>query len=295
MSYTKLDSSITDSTIWQAPDTTRIVWITMLAMADQNGYIGGSVPGLAGRARVSLDACVAALECLTEPDKWSRTKEHEGRRIAVADGGWVLLNHAKYRATQNADDRRERSRVAMADLRASRKQLTPVRKQLASVNHGVNELTKLTQAEAEAETEARSQDKPASAGSCSSVDKQPAEAGEKSKGLPDCPHLDALALWRECLPALPQHLPEQWRGARADHLRARWRETAEQKGWTEREQGLAYLRKLFGYVGRSEFLTGKAQSTTPGKRPFVVELEWLVNPTNWAKVLEGKYHEEQAA
>lgn len=139
------------------------------------------------------------------------------------------------------------------------------------------------------------QDQPAVAGSRSSVDDQPAQAGEKVKGLPDCPHLDALALWRECLPALPQHLPEQWRGARADHLRARWRETAEQKGWTEREQGLAYLRKLFGYVGRSEFLTGKAQSTTPGKRPFVVELEWLVNPTNWAKVLEGKYHEEQAA
>lgn len=155
MSYTKLDSSITDSTIWQASDTTRIVWITMLAMADQNGYIGGSVPGLAGRARVSLDACVKALECLTEPDIWSRTKEHEGRRIAEADGGWVLLNHAKYRATQNADDRRERSRVAMADLRASRKQLTPVRKQLASVNGKVNELTKLTQAEAEAETEAK--------------------------------------------------------------------------------------------------------------------------------------------
>jgi hypothetical protein len=26
----------------------------------------------------------------------------------------------------------------------------------------------------------------------------------------------------------------------------------------------------------------------------VIELEWLVNAANWAKVLEGKYHEEMA-
>ncbi len=150
MTYTKLDAGITDSTIWQAPDTTRLVWITMLAMADQNGYVGASMPGLAGRARVALDACVEAVKTLESPDEWSRTKEHEGRRVAPADGGWVLLNHDKYRAKQNADDRRERSRIAMAELRANRKRAaTPV--------NGEQPLTvlalgspKLSQAEAEA-------------------------------------------------------------------------------------------------------------------------------------------------
>lgn len=102
-----------------------------------------------------------------------------------------------------------------------------------------------------------------------------------------------LALWAEVLPALPQHLPSQWRGTRADHLRARWRETAVEKGWTSAEQGLAYLRRLFAYVGQSEFLSGRSRPQ-PGKRPFVIELEWLVNPTNWAKVHEGKYHGEAA-
>ncbi len=118
----------------------------------------------------------------------------------------------------------------------------------------------------------------------------------KPKGPPDCPHADVLALWAEVLPAMPQHLPDHWRGARADHLRTRWRETAIAKGWTSKAEGLAYLRKLFAYVGRSQFLTGRAPSSRPGVRPFVIELEWLVNPTNWAKVVEGKYHaEEQAA
>lgn len=113
------------------------------------------------------------------------------------------------------------------------------------------------------------------------------------QGPPDCPHLAVLALWAEVLPALPQHLPSQWRGTRADHLRARWRETAVEKGWTSAEQGLAYLRRLFAYVGQSEFLSGRSRPQ-PGKRPFVIELEWLVNPTNWAKVHEGKYHGEAA-
>jgi uncharacterized protein YdaU (DUF1376 family) len=110
----------------------------------------------------------------------------------------------------------------------------------------------------------------------------------------DCPHLHVLELWAEVLPDLPRHDPEQWRGARADHLRSRWRETATLKKWQNEEAGLTYFRKLFSYVGQSEFLTGKAKSRD-GKRPFVIELEWLVKPINWAKVIEGKYHAEVTA
>jgi hypothetical protein len=115
----------------------------------------------------------------------------------------------------------------------------------------------------------------------------------KPAGPPDCPHLAILALWAEVLPALPQHLPSQWRGTRAGHLRARWRETAVEKGWKTEAEGLAYLRKLFGYVGQSRFLTGRAR-TVGDKPPFVAELAWLVMPQNWAKTIEGKYHSEAA-
>ena len=115
----------------------------------------------------------------------------------------------------------------------------------------------------------------------------------KAWSPPDCPHLDVLSLWADVLPSMPQHLPKQWKGARADHLRARWRETAEEKRWPDQAAGLAYFRKLFAYVGQSKFLTGRA-NTAPGNRPFVIELEWLVNPTNWAKVIEGKYHQDAA-
>jgi len=109
--------------------------------------------------------------------------------------------------------------------------------------------------------------------------------------LPDCPHLELLADWAEILPEMPQHDPEMWGGTRADHLRARWRETAARRKWTSTQQGRNYFRKLFGWCRSSAFLMGRTTPTL-GRRPFNFELEWLVNPGNWARVHEGKYHED---
>src|ERR1051325_7827971 len=118
LTFTKLFSSITESSIWMEPDATRLVWITMLAMSDQNGFVFGSVPGLAHRARVSIEDCRAALRTLLEPDHESRTPDHEGRRIAVVDGGWALLNHAKYRKILSVESIRESKRAYMRRIRS---------------------------------------------------------------------------------------------------------------------------------------------------------------------------------
>ena len=106
--YTKLFNSILASTIWREDDKTRLVWITLLAMVDKNGIVEASVPGLADLARVSIEDCEKAIDNLQKPDKYSRSQEHDGRRIVKIDGGWVVLNHAKYRAKMSEDDRRER-------------------------------------------------------------------------------------------------------------------------------------------------------------------------------------------
>ena len=103
-SYTKLFSSIITSTIWMEDDTTRILWITLLVMADQHGEVYSSIPGLARVAGMSVGEAVAALEKLLGPDEYSRTPDYEGRRIAPIEGGWELLNHAKYRLLASRDD-----------------------------------------------------------------------------------------------------------------------------------------------------------------------------------------------
>ena len=124
--YTKLFSSLIGSTIWRAPDHTRLVFITMLAMADKNGIVEASIPGLADLAHVSIDNCKRALADLQAPDEYSRTKDEEGRRIFEEDGGWRLINHAKYRAKMSSDDRREYNRKKQAEYRAAKRESTPV-------------------------------------------------------------------------------------------------------------------------------------------------------------------------
>jgi hypothetical protein len=115
--YTKLFGSIVDSTIWRESKETKIVWITMLAKANKEGIVEASLPGLADASRVSIEECQDALKCLSSPDKYSRTKDFEGRRIEEVDGGWRVLNHAKYRAKMNADERREYFRLKKQEQR----------------------------------------------------------------------------------------------------------------------------------------------------------------------------------
>lgn len=86
------------STLWVGADpATKVVWITMLALSDQFGKVEGSLPGLAHASNVSLDGTSKALNYFRAPDPHSQTKDHEGRRIEDTDGGWLILNYAKYR------------------------------------------------------------------------------------------------------------------------------------------------------------------------------------------------------
>lgn len=152
-SYVKLFSTITTSTIWEAPHATRIVWVTMLALTDRRGEIQASVPGLARIANVSLAECEAALDAFLAPDRYSRTEEHEGRRIEKIDGGWRLLNYRKYRERLDEDATRERKRIWDRENRPSgsarKSDKPPVRRQSDASP------TSPTQAEAEAEAEAK--------------------------------------------------------------------------------------------------------------------------------------------
>lgn len=124
ITFTKLFSSITASTIWTESSDTRVVWVTMLAMADRRGRIFASIPGLANIAQVSLEACEVAVERFLAPDKYSRTQEQEGRRIEPLEGGggWRLINHAKYRDIRDAEETKAYKSEWMRKSRAAKKE-----------------------------------------------------------------------------------------------------------------------------------------------------------------------------
>jgi hypothetical protein len=148
--YAKLWSSIVHSTVWQEPLPTKVVWVTMLALSDMRGYVGASVPGLAHAAGVTVPECEAALERFLAPDPYSRTKEHEGRRIVVEDGGWRLLTYEKHREAKAEEDRRIQNREAQKRWRENRKK----RKQDSNAPNAYRNGNNQTSAQAEASTEA---------------------------------------------------------------------------------------------------------------------------------------------
>jgi len=95
--FVKLQSSILDSSIWLEDAETRLVWITMLAMADPDGLVEASVRAIAHRARVTEEGCQRAVQSFQEPDPDSKDREHEGRRVERVDRGFLILNYRKYR------------------------------------------------------------------------------------------------------------------------------------------------------------------------------------------------------
>lgn len=125
--FTKLFSSITESTVWCEPDPVRIVWITMLAMSDRQGRVWASIPGLANRARVSIADCQVAIDKFLAPDPYSRTPDHEGRRIEPIDGGWQLINHSKYVGQRDEESRRTYQREWLRKRRQNVSTIDPSR------------------------------------------------------------------------------------------------------------------------------------------------------------------------
>lgn len=117
--FTKLFGSIVHSTIWREPTTTRIVWITMLALKDGKGDVHASVPGLADAARVTREECEDALKRLGSPDPDSSNKLHEGRRVIPIEGGWFVVSHQKYSRMLSIEERRERDAARKRLQRAS--------------------------------------------------------------------------------------------------------------------------------------------------------------------------------
>ena len=113
--------------------------------------------------------------------------------------------------------------------------------------------------------------------------------------LPACPHLELLNIFAEKLPELPQPKPELWEGQRAKNLSARWKWclTAKKRSGeryaTTKAEALDFFERYFGYVAKSDFLTGR------DGRWSGCDLAWLVKADNFAKVLQGNYENRQEA
>ena len=126
----------------------------MLALADKNGEVQASIPGLARIAGVSVSDCETAIGKFLAPDRYSRTTDDEGRRIEPIEGGWVLINHAKYREMASRDEAREADTKRKRRYREQLKRNGKLSQNVRDMSHDVPKNLHIAEADTEAEAKA---------------------------------------------------------------------------------------------------------------------------------------------
>lgn len=117
----------------------------------------------------------------------------------------------------------------------------------------------------------------------------PACNEEKDQGsrMPPCPYDRIVTLYHEILPELPR--VATLTSKRRSWITARWRSVCTTEKVASQADGLDLFRGYFSLVRKSPFLMGMKQPGKGHSRTFKADLEWLMNESNFTKVVEGKY------
>ncbi len=112
---------------------------------------------------------------------------------------------------------------------------------------------------------------------------------EVGNGLPKVCHQEVIDLYHKHLPTLRR--VEVWNDTRKAYLSQRWREVAQELSAGKQigpEAVLVWFGDFFEHIGKSKFLTGRVSDKSG--RAFTADLEWILKASNFAKIVEGKYH-----
>jgi hypothetical protein len=93
----------------------------------------------------------------------------------------------------------------------------------------------------------------------------------------NCPQKEIIEAYHQHLPQLPTI--QVWDDQSAKRLRQRWRQDPKC-------QSIDFWVEYFKWVAQSRFLMGQVND-------FQADLHWLVRPTNFAKVINGRYHNKK--
>lgn len=74
-------------------------------------------------------------------------------------------------------------------------------------------------------------------------------------------------------------------------MKSRWVQASKPseyspKGYNSLEDGLAWWDSFFGYIAND---TSLAKGFETNGRTWQPDLVWIINPTNFAKIIDGKY------
>jgi hypothetical protein len=135
MGFTKLDSKIRDSSIWEEPSDVLKLFFTFCTMSDPEGNVRATIKSIYRNANI-IDKKTkeiipfadfeTLLAVLMKPDLQSRSKSHEGKRIILlAESHWFIVNYAFYRQFTYSDNpESERKREQRSKNRGTRRDMS---------------------------------------------------------------------------------------------------------------------------------------------------------------------------
>ena len=95
--FVKVYDTLLTSSVWFQGKDVRILWITLLVMADADGNVHSSLPGLAHTAALTRAETEAALSVLEAPDPDDTSGVLDGVRVVREPWGWHVVNRTAYR------------------------------------------------------------------------------------------------------------------------------------------------------------------------------------------------------
>ena len=253
--YTPVFNTVLDGTLYGKWPHTGI-WVCLLSQVDKHGNIDMVPALLAAKIGVSVEILIQTIHDFMEPDPGSRTKVADGRRLelidpAARDWGWRVINHEVYR-------QRARSKEQVADGRNAAKV-----KRYKERHHKTPVDTSRHPSYSDADTNTNTN--------------KDTRSRLQSRPVSPSFHEEVISAYHELLPSLPT--VKVWNKSRKQALDARIRERCADGKPADR---LQYWRGFFENVAASDFLSGRS-----GK--FTASLEWLLQPSNFLKVIEGNY------
>lgn len=226
----------------------------MLVLADQNGVVDMTPTAIAAMTRIPIEKVRYQLDQLSLPDSESRTPDHDGRRIALLDEhrtwGWQIINYEKFRKTASEEQRREATRIRVAEFKKRKSANT--QHDATKVTHGNASLTH------------------GNAGNAMQKQKPEAEANKRESPDALISLKEVFDAWN-CLTGLPKCLLVSDKRRRM--MEARFKEPFFTENWK------AAMQK----VQTSKFCQGESE------RGWRASFEWFITPDAVPKIMEGKY------
>jgi hypothetical protein len=249
--YTKLYAAIVDSTLMEEPVIVRYVFMTMLAIADQDGYVSSTPKAAASRLAISLEEFESAMEVLSAPDLNSNFPDHDGRRIIPSDRGrgWLIVTFRHYSEMRNEHGKREYMRDYMREYRAkakaSREEVKPVKV------YDPNALTTLAHIEGDGDG-----------------DKSETKKNTKTPKKEEDEEL--FQIWNS-MTELPKIVKISQ--SRKASLKTRMKDPFFRENW----------RKGLNEIPTRPFMLGV------NEKGWAADIDWFLKPDSLTKIIEGKY------